>query len=166
MPHWVLGQVSLWNKQHKQAITEGERAVALDANDADSYVSLGNTLVFAGRPEEGIVLIQKAMGLNPHYPPRYLNLLGLAYRMAGRCEEAIAPLKKALTFKPHFLPAHFNVAACYAELDRLAEARAEVAEVLRLSPNTSLERQRQYMPFKDPADMERNLATLRKAGLK
>jgi adenylate cyclase len=117
MPHWILGLASLWNKQHEQAIAEGERAVALDANDADSYASLGNTLVFVGRAKEGVELIQKAMRINPHYPPRYLNLLGLAYRMAGQCEEAIVPLKKALTLEPNFLPAHYNLAACYAELD-------------------------------------------------
>jgi tetratricopeptide (TPR) repeat protein len=166
MPHWILSLASLWNRQHEQAIVEGERAVALDTNDADSYVSLGNILVFAGRPEEGIVLIQKAMRLNPHYPPRYLNLLGFAYRMAGQCEEAIVPLKKAVTLEPDFLPAHFNLAACYAELDHLEEARTEIAEVLRLNLNSSVELNRRFMPFKDPADMERNLAALRKAGLK
>jgi adenylate cyclase len=166
MPHWILGIVYLWKKQHDQAIIEGERAVVLDANDADSYVSLGNTLVFAGRPEEGIELIQQAMRLNPRYPPRYLNLLGLAYRMAGQNEEALTPLKRALSLEPNFLPARMNLAACYAELGRLEEARVEGVEVLRINPNTSLELYRQNMPFKDPAMLERELAALRKAGLK
>jgi adenylate cyclase len=139
----------------------GERAIALNANDADSYASLGNTLVFAGRPAEGIKLIQKAMRLNPHYPPRYLNLLGLAYHTAERCEEALVPLEKAVTLEPNFFPSHANLSACYAELDRLAEAQREMAEILRINPNASLERQRKFMPYKDPADMERNLAALR-----
>jgi adenylate cyclase len=165
-PHWVLGQVALWKKQHDQAIVEGERAVALNVNDTDSYVSLGNTLVFAGRPEEGIELIQKAMRLNPHYPPRYLNLLGLAYRTAGKCDEALVPLRKASTLSPNFVPVHFNLAGCYAELDRLTEARSAVAEILRINPNASLEKQRIFMPYKNSADMERSLTALRKAGLK
>lgn len=164
--HWILGMVLLWQRHHDQALSAGERAVALDSNDADSRVSLGNTLVFAGQPEEGIELIKTAMRLNPHYPPRYLNLLGLAYRMAGRCEEALAPLEEAVILSPNFAPAHYNLAACYADLDRLAEAQKEMAEILRLNPTASLEKQREFMPFKDPADMERNLAVLRKAGLK
>ena len=52
------------------------------------------------------------------------------------------------------------------ELGRLEEARAEVAEALRLIPNASLERMKQNLPFKDPAALEHFLAALRKAGLK
>jgi adenylate cyclase len=58
------------------------------------------------------------------------------------------------------------LAICYAELGRLEEAQTEMAEVLRLTPNASLEVVRQSLPFKDPADIERMLDGLRKAGLK
>jgi adenylate cyclase len=75
-------------------------------------------------------------------------------------------LKKVLTLNPNFAPAHWNLAACYAELGRLEEARAEVAEGLRLNPNASLEVIKQNAPYKNPADLERFLAALRKAGLK
>ena len=86
--------------------------------------------------------------------------------MTGRYEEAIAAFKKALTRNPNLLPAHVNLAVIYSELGREEEARAEVAEVLRINPNFSLEVLRQRLPYKDPADLERYLAALRKAGLK
>jgi adenylate cyclase len=86
--------------------------------------------------------------------------------VAGRYEEALAPLKKVLTLNPNFAPAHINLAICYAELDRLEEARAEAAEVQRLVPNFPLEAFRSFLPYKDPADIERFLDGLRKAGLK
>jgi adenylate cyclase len=114
----------LWKKQHDQAIVEAERAIALDSNDADSYANLGNTQSFAGRPAEGIGLIEQAMRLNPKYPPYYSLFLGSAYRVAGRYEEALVPLKKALTLNPDLSRAHVVLARCYAELDRLEEARA------------------------------------------
>jgi adenylate cyclase len=106
------------------------------------------------------------MRLNPHYPPQYLLELGLAYREAGRYEEALALLRKLRTLNPNFPPAHLNLAACYAALGRLEEARAEVAEVLRVNPNASLEVFKQITPYKNPADLERFLDGLRKAGLK
>ncbi len=45
-------------------------------------------------------------------------------------------------------------------------ARAEVAEVLRLSPKFSLEVYRQTLPIKDQAGVERFLDLRHRAGLK
>jgi adenylate cyclase len=166
LPHLLLSRVYMWKKQHEQAIAEVERAIALDPNNAEGYVDLGTTLAFAGRPEEGIGVIEKAMRLNPRYPPRYLHNLGFAYRTAGRYTEALAPLKKVITLNPNFMLSHLNLAECYAELGRQEEAQAEATEVLRISPNFSLEVARQSWPYKDPADLERSLDGLRRAGLK
>jgi adenylate cyclase len=58
------------------------------------------------------------------------------------------------------------LAASYSELGREEEARAEIAEVVKMNPQFSLEGMRQRWPYKDPADLERYLAALRKAGLK
>jgi adenylate cyclase len=166
LAHQVLSLAYLWKKQHDQAIAEAERAVVLDPNDANGYAGLGNMLAFAGRPEEGIELIEKAMRLNPRSPPSNLIILGVAYLTAERCEEALVPLQKALTLNPNFGFAHSNLAVCYAELGRLEEARAEAAAVMRLNPNFSLEVARQNLPLKDPAVLERVLDSMRKAGLK
>jgi TolB-like protein/cytochrome c-type biogenesis protein CcmH/NrfG len=164
--HARLGVVYLWKKQYDQAIAEEERAIALDSNFADAYTQLGEALKFAGRPEEALGLIEKAMRLNPHYPPVYLVFLGEAYRFTGRYEEAIAAYKKALTRNSNLLAAHLFLATIYSELGREEEARAEAAEVLKISPKYSLEGARQMWPYKDQAVLERHLAALRKAGLK
>ena len=164
--HVTLGFVYVWKKQYDQAIAEAERAVALDANSAEAYTWLAETLRRVGRPEEALGLMEKAMRLNPHYPPFYIFQLGEAYRYIGRYEEAMAAYKKALTRNPDILPVHISLAVIYSELGREEEARAEAAEVLRLNPKYSLEGLRQISPYKDPAVLERMLAALRKAGLK
>ena len=58
------------------------------------------------------------------------------------------------------------------ELGRLNEAQTEAAEVMRLSPQLTLESLKRYqehgvgIPYKDRALAERDLADLGKAGLK
>jgi len=75
-------------------------------------------------------------------------------------------MKRAISASPNYLPPHLTLAAIYSELGRGEEAKAEVAEVLRISPNFSLEVARQRALLKDPTVLERILAALRKAGLK
>jgi adenylate cyclase len=165
-PHVVLGFISLWKKQHEQALVEGQRALALDPNNAETLTNVGQILAFSGQPEEGIRVVEKAMRLNPRYPPMYVLQLSLAYRMAGRYEEALAPGEKFLALAPNSTPAHFNLAVIYSELGMEEKARSVVADWQRIAPNVSVAAFRQFLPFKNPVDLERHLDALRKAGLK
>jgi hypothetical protein len=54
----------------------------------------------------------------------------------------------------------------YIRLGRNQEARKAAAEVKRLFPEYSLEWDRQFSVYKDPAHLERQHEDLRKAGLK
>ncbi len=165
LAHTYLGWAYVWRKQHEEAIAEQERAIALDPNFAEGYARLGQILTFAGRPEEGIDLVKKAMRLDPHYPPTYLIYLGRAYYAMAKHEEAIAALKRCITRDPDLMVPHLVLGVIFSELGRKEEAQAEVAEILRISPRASLEGQRERMPFKDQAVLERHLDGLRKAGL-
>jgi adenylate cyclase len=164
--HRLLGHVYLWEKQHDRATAEVEQAIALLPNGARGYADLGFILGFAGRPEEAIRLEETALRLDPCNPTFYLWILGGAYRLTGRYEEAISAQKRALILNPNFLGPHLSLAGIYSELGRDREAQAEVTEVLKISPEFSLEQARQRTPFKDPAVLERSLDALRKAGLK
>jgi adenylate cyclase len=106
---WVYAQ----QQQYDQAIAEGDRAIALDPNNADSYAMQAEALNLAGRPEEALKMVEQARRLNPHYPPWYLFELGLAYRLSGRYAEAIATLQEVISRNPNFLTAHVNLAISY-----------------------------------------------------
>jgi adenylate cyclase len=119
-----------------------------------------------GRPEDGIGILEKGIHLKPRFPAQHLSILGLAYYLTGRHEEALDALQKALPLSPNWLPTHVHLTVIYSELGREEEARAEAAEVLRLSPNSSVEGWKKGVLSKDPAETERFVAALRKAGLK
>jgi adenylate cyclase len=164
--HSVLGRVYVEKQQYDQAIAEGERAIALNPNDALGYAVLAEVLSRVGRSEEAIGMVGQALRHKPRAVDQHLSIVGVAYYLAGQPEEAITPLQQYLSRYPNILGAHLTLAAVYSELGREAEARTEAAEVLRFNPNFSLEVHRQREPIKDPAVLEHHLAALRKTGLK
>ena len=126
---------------------------------------LAFALNFAGRPEETIANAEQAFRLSPR-SFHYLGPLGNAYRLTRRYEEAIATYQKILAVMPHHPGAHLGLAVVYSELGREEEARAEAIAALQINPQFSLDAFRQRLPYKDPAELERYLVALSKAGVK
>ncbi len=162
----LVGHVYLSKKRHEKAIAVFERAIDLNANYPMVFAGLGDVLSWAGRPQEAIEYLKKAMRLDPEQSFWYFWFLGHAYFLAGQHEEAIETLKRAVNRNPDFWLAHVYLAASYSELGRQEEARVEVSEVVRLRPQISSEDWRQTLPYKDQAVSERLFDSLRKAGLK
>ena len=162
----LLGKIYLWKKQYDQAIVALEKATAVTPNYADGIAGLGEVLQFAGRPGEALEMFKKAIRLNPIPPVWYYHGLGSAYYLTGRYDEAIVALKRVINRNPNFWPAHIYMAASYVELKQDEKARAEVAEILRIVPDISLESSKKKLPYKDPAAFQHLSRALHKAGLK
>ena len=163
--HVLLGAIYMGKKQYEQATVEAERAISLAPNSSQGYVTLVAVLNVTGQAEKAIEVIKQAQRLDPHSWVLYQMTLGWSYLLARRYDEAIATQQKVLSRNRDMLDPHLILTICYSELGR-EEAQVEAAEVLRVSPAFSLDVVRQRWPFKDPADTERLLAALRKAGLK
>jgi tetratricopeptide (TPR) repeat protein len=164
--HALLGQLYCLRKEWDKAIAEGERGVALNPSGADVKYWYAATLTFAGKPEEAILLFEKAIRLNPFGPSRYFLSYGHALRYVGRFEEAILAYKKALQREPNNFFAHLNLAATYNMMGLEKEAQAEASEVLRLNPKFSLDYLAKVSGYKDRTEIEKIITALRKAGLK
>ena len=78
LAHQVASEMHRQDRRFDQAIAEAEAGIALDPNDANSYVTLAGVLIMVGRAKEAADLTQKAMRLDPHYPAFYLYVLGVA----------------------------------------------------------------------------------------
>ena len=164
--HALLGGIYLFKREYEQAIAEGEKAITLRPNDACNHALLAQTMIYAGRFEEAILLLNKAKRLNPIPPPWYFLFIGSAYGHARMYKESISAYKKALHLDPDYLVAHIGLASVYSLAGREAEARSEAAEVLRIDPKFYLEGYTNALPFKNQADKELVIDSLRKAGLK
>ena len=167
--HGLLGNIYLFKREHEKAIAKLERAVTVNPNYAQGFMFLGQALAYAGRPQEAVPLLKKAMRLNPlsqKHASMVLYRLGTTYGIMGRYEEAVSELKKARNIRPDFWAIHLALASFYIRLGREEEARAAAAEVLRIVPKFSLERFAKTVPYKNQAYRERFVDALRKAGLK
>ena len=160
--HLALGQVCLSKGLHDEALEALETAITLNPNDADGYVFLAETLSYAGRPDEAIDLVEKAQRLNPAYPRWYAWNLGTAFYVARRYDDAVTALRRG---SPLVAMAYRWLAVAYAQLGREQEAKAAAEEYLRRTPDFSLARHLELMPFQHAEDRDHYAEGLRKAGL-
>jgi adenylate cyclase len=167
--HALWGGIYQLQRRYEQAIAEGEKSVALGPNQADPHFLLAMLLHDTGRYQEALPLVRKAMRLHPYYPFWYLWLLGSVYLRMEEYEKAVEAYKVLVVREPHRISGgHLGLAIAYIRLGRKEQARSEVAEVLRLSPEFSLEVYRKLAHERDmdPAIVEGDIEALRKAGLK
>jgi tetratricopeptide (TPR) repeat protein len=111
-------------------------------------------------------LLKKAIRLEPYTPANSYYQLGMAYNLTGQYDEAIAVLKKALKRTPDHLLSLLGLTIAYSLADRMKEARATAAEVLRVNPKISVAYLEKKAPYKFKADLELSMGAMRKAGLK
>ncbi|MBV9522632.1 MAG: adenylyl cyclase [Alphaproteobacteria bacterium] len=156
-----LGYANLYKKRHDESLAEYARAIALNPNDADIIAEYADALVYAGHPTKSVELLGKAMRLNPYYPDWYLWYLADAYSTMGQYAEVIATVQRMQDPDE----GRRMLAASFAHLGMMEEARAEAREVLRLHPGFTIGRWRHRPPYRDSAILERYIDGLRKAGL-
>jgi adenylate cyclase len=164
--YMLLGNIDLSRRRYDQAIGEGQRAVALAPNLTDGYFWLSRILIYSGRPMEAVVAAEKGVRLNPRHQEYCLMQVATAYLSMGRFKEARSIFEEAFATEPNNPAGYMLKAIADVELGRDDDARAEGAEILRLSPHYSLATWQQAYPLKDPVLQERWRADLRKAGLK
>jgi adenylate cyclase len=173
----VRGWIEGIKDQHDRAVADGKRAVSLDPNSAFGWLALADIndaeCVFpagimppdwgTSKPQEVLAHAQNAIRLDPRHPQKYSMPEGVAYNGLGRYADAVEALKRSDQNNPWV---HVNPVYAYSELGRQQDARAEAAEVLRISPGFSLEEVGR-MPGNWHGPLgQRYLSDLRKAGLK
>jgi adenylate cyclase len=162
--HAQLGAVLLFKRQHDAAIAEFERAFALNPNLIDYRYA--RALTYAGQPRRAIEVLETTIRLDPFQPLNHSSaFMGQANYMLKRYEDAARLFRECVSRQPNSQPPHLWLAATYAQLGQLDEARKEAAEVLRINPDFTIERYKRILVHKNPKDVEHRLDGLRKAGL-
>jgi adenylate cyclase len=164
LAHAQLGWVLAWNRQHDDAVTEFERAFALNPNFIDHR--FGQVLAFAGEPARAIKVVEANARLDPVGIIVGRSIpMGLACYMLKRYGDAVRWFRETASELPSLERSHVLLACAYAQSGQLEEARGEAAEVLRINPRFAIERWKRLAVYRDPEDVEHFFDGLRKAGL-
>src|SRR5215510_1559406 len=147
----VLGFVLMFKHQDGASMTTIQRALALNPNYVDWR--FGYPLVLAGHSSRAIDLLTAYMQLDPFDPPLASFFMGVAQFMLKEYSQALAVLGDFVSPAPALEYGHLWLAVTHVQLGQLEEARAEIAEVLRLNPDRTIAGSiRTLAPFKQAKD--------------
>jgi TolB-like protein len=156
----VLGYAYRMLNDYERATNEMDRGLELQPNSPDLLMLYVENLPMLGNPQKGVELAERAIRLNPNYPTWYLYGLHRVYYFASKFEKALAAARQAPALSGPLL------AAIYGQLGRNAEAAEGAANVLKLDPDWSAERDiSDTGAFARHAELDLYLDGIRKAGL-
>jgi adenylate cyclase len=107
-----------------------DRALALNPSSAVGWFYSGVLRLWVGQPDLAIEHVETSLRLSPRERTGSpLQILGLAYFFQRRLDEAASKLVLAIQVDPGMPRAHQALAACYAHMGRLDDARAIVSRL-------------------------------------
>ena len=135
----VLGRAAMvlgrFGEDLDAALALIDRALVLNPSFAYGWYWSGWLHLFAGQAELAIQHFETSMRLNPRGQRGFhLAGIGTAHFVNHRFEDALAVLRISLEEVPAFTPAYRTLAACYAHMGRLDEARSILKRLAALTP--------------------------------
>jgi TolB-like protein/Tfp pilus assembly protein PilF len=148
--HTAMGMLRRSQNRLSEAKMELETAIALDRNNALAIFQLGQTLMWLGQPEAGIPHIEKSIRLDLRSQViaiRYWGL-GACHLLLGHVDEAIGLFRRSRAGGPPLYFIHYFLAGALGLNGDLDDARAELADSLKLNPAiNSLAQWREAVPW-------------------
>ena len=162
--HWVMTALYQWHEgDFARSVVEAEAAASLVPYDAWARADLAYYLAAAGKTDRGIELLEDSIRRDAKNMDWYFGNLAIAYYFADRPADSVVALQKMKA------PWDINLAAAYARLGKLDEARASIGKLLEAKPGWTVEKEAVFPTTKQPQYVEPLLTTyladLAKAGL-
>jgi adenylate cyclase len=125
------------SRRHDEALRVADAGLAVNPNIPALYMARAMAELDMGRFDEAKTDLQQAIRLSPRDPLMtvFNTLIGDAELGAGRLEAAVVEYRKSLDAGDHMFWNYANLAAAYALLGQMDEAKPFVAETLRVNPS-------------------------------
>jgi TolB-like protein/tetratricopeptide (TPR) repeat protein len=175
--HYTLGVVLSTMGRLSEAKAEQRRALELNPYLAAASGEMGRLLAFEGQPQDAVAYSERAIAASPNDPATWLwfRSKAVARFVAGDYDAAARDAADACARGPERFPLHFLLAACHSAAGQMDQARRALEDGERLARDRagrgrrnaapySLEALKTGHPFVRPADLDRLVKALQKAG--
>ncbi len=152
MAYYYLGQCYGELGQPDQAIAALEKAVAINAVDADALHLLGMAYHASGQPEAALQRYHQAVRLVPDFVEAYQSMedsyqaldksdhtiyaQGMIAFSQGKYKTAASRLERATQALPDFAPAFLGLGLSYEQLGQLTDALTALQRAIELDPDS------------------------------
>jgi tetratricopeptide (TPR) repeat protein len=121
LEHWKNGE------------TLFRHAIEVTDNNYAAYDGLGSALADAGKSEEALRWLSKAVQIAPGYSQAQFNL-GTLLLQLRRFDEALDHLRIAVTLNPNSAESHENLGIALFRTGKLEDAKESLVKTIRLNP--------------------------------
>ena len=119
--------------QFDAAISEWNKALAMDPESFKAENNLGIALLRTGRVAEAVAHFEKSVAIQPAYAPAHFNF-GNALSVAGQGDRALAEWQRAVESYPDFADARAALGLALASRGRTEEAIAQWRKAVETEP--------------------------------
>lgn len=132
---YALGKIFREQKKYEEAVSQFQKATALNSKEPMYFLSLGQALRDTEKYNQSVGEFQKALELSKNDPNIHYEL-GLSQRANGLFDEAQRSFQKALEMDPGMTISMVELGELYFQRDNISEAQSQFATVLEVNPKS------------------------------
>ena len=121
------------NEVWRTEVSFWEDASAKSPGKARPWQSLGTALAARGDKREGLLCLQKSVGIDPRYLPAWVNIVIIQIEL-GEYEKAVETSKAALRLYPDSASLHHNLGMALAKVGDVGEAIQSFLRAIKIQP--------------------------------
>jgi TolB-like protein/DNA-binding winged helix-turn-helix (wHTH) protein len=130
----LLAVISSNNRRFEESLEYSARALALNPGDSGTLLRRGSSLLYAGRIDEAIAIMESARVVQPNVGPGNSVNFAYAYYLTGRYREAISITELMLERYPNDVSLLAVRTAALAQAGDRSKAQESARQVMRINP--------------------------------
>jgi tetratricopeptide (TPR) repeat protein len=166
--HFALGWAFSMSRSPEAGIEEYRKALAINPYLPHIQYSLAAALSSVGETEKALAELGEAeyLGAPEVYPGQCNSIRASICFLSEKHDEAIKAARRSVWQSPSHIFSYHQLAVNYALMGKVEEARAELATLVRLAPNTSLNVIAESLPYIHDRETNQTLDAFRLMGIR